>query len=536
MNCKPSTSRDERIGGTGVNAADIVLARAREVPERIGFWFEDGRSMTYEELDARSEWLAERLAELGMKTGDWLGVYLENTPDVFLVLLASFRAGIVYVPANVMVQSAELRHILSDSGSVALLADPRRADVVREATEDLELRFVATFDPDPPAGWTSLGEPDGVAEGRPALDLAEEHPAFVIYTSGTTGAMKGVVQTHGSVLSWVTSQGERQRGRPGPYPPMPDTAPPNIDAFPLSHGTGVLSALYAYWVGRPLVMMRKFEAELYLRLAEHHRVDNLFGAPTMFQMLATSEVVDDYDLSSVKIAMCGGAPLAPAVAEIFERRLRVPLIQTYGQSETGPIATWSARDIREGIRKPGSVGKLVPGVELRVENEQGEALPPGEQGELVARSPNVMKGYIGGAEIAGSTVTADGWVHTGDIGYVDEDGWIYITGRKRELIIVGGFNVYPAELENVLLMHPGVREAAVVGVPEQRLGEIPLAYVVATSGVSEKDLIEWTRAKLAHYKAVRRVEFVDELPRGATEKVLIHQLQQAGRGGPSVGT
>jgi acyl-CoA synthetase (AMP-forming)/AMP-acid ligase II len=181
------------------------------------------------------------------------------------------------------------------------------------------------------------------------------------------------------------------------------------------------------------------------------------------------------------------------------------------------------------------VGKLVPGVELRVESEDGHELAAGEQGELVARSPNVMSGYIGGAGVAGSTVTADGWVRTGDIGYVDDDGWIYITGRKRELIIVGGFNVYPAELENVLLMHPGVREAAVVGVPEERLGEIPLAYVVANPGVSEQDLIDWTRAKLAHYKAIRRVEFVAELPRGATEKVLIHQLQQTGRGGPHVG-
>ena len=518
-----------------MNAADIVLARSREVPERAGFWFEDGSSLTYDELDAKSASLAEHLASLGLRAGDWLGVYLENTPDVLLVLLAAFRAGIVYVPANLMVQSAELRHILSDSGSVALLADPRRADVVTEAIDGLELRFVATFEADPPSGWSALGSTHPAGERQAMLDLAPEHPAFVIYTSGTTGTMKGVVQTHGSIMSWVGSQGERQRGRPGPYPPMPETTPPNIDAFPLSHGTGVLSALYAYWVGRPLVMMRKFEAELYLRLAEQHRVDNLFGAPTMFQMLATSDVVEQYDLSSVKIAMCGGAPLAPAVAESFERRLGVPLIQTYGQSETGPIATWSPRDIRDGVRKPGSVGKLVPGVELRVENEEGESLPAGEQGELVARSPNVMQGYIGGAEVAGSTVSDDGWVYTGDIGYVDEDGWIYITGRKRELIIVGGFNVYPAELENVLLMHHGVRDAAVVGAPDERLGEIPLAYVVAGPGVTEQELIDWTRAKLAHYKAIRRVEFVDELPRGATEKVLIHQLQQAGRGGPNVG-
>jgi long-chain acyl-CoA synthetase len=518
-----------------VNAADIVLDRAREVPERTAFWFEDGRSLTYAQLDAHSGWLARRFAELGLRAGDWLGVYLENAPEVFLVQLAAFRAGIVYVPANLMVHSAELRHILSDSGAVGLVAEPRRADVVAEAIDGLGLRFVATPSAEPPAGWVALGEFDADIASRPALDLAAEHPAFVIYTSGTTGAMKGVVQTHGSIASWVRSQGERQRGRPGPYPPMPETTPPNIDAFPLSHGTGVLSALYAYWVGRPLVMMRKFEVELYLRLAERHRVDNLFGAPTMFQMLATSDVVENYDLSSVKVAMCGGAPLAPAVAESFERRLRVPLIQTYGQSETGPIATWSPKDIRDGIRKPGSVGKLVPGVELRVENEDGLALAPGEQGELVARSPNVMQGYVGGGDVAGATVTDDGWVHTGDIGYVDEEGWIYITGRKRELIIVGGFNVYPAEIENVLLMHPGVREAAVVGVPEERLGEIPLAYVVAQPGVTEQALIDWTRAKLAHYKAIRRVEFVDELPRGATEKVLIHELQNARRGGSSVG-
>jgi acyl-CoA synthetase (AMP-forming)/AMP-acid ligase II len=173
-------------------------------------------------------------------------------------------------------------------------------------------------------------------------------------------------------------------------------------------------------------------------------------------------------------------------------------------------------------------------VELRVLDEDGHELAPGEQGELVARSPNVMKGYIGGEAIAQGTVTSDGWIHTGDIGYVDEDGWIYITGRKRELIIVGGFNVYPAEVENALLLHPAVSEAAVVGIPDERLGEIPLAYVVAGPGVDEAELIQWTRQKLAKYKAVRRVEFVEELKRGATEKVLVNELQQAARGGSDV--
>jgi long-chain acyl-CoA synthetase len=518
-----------------MNASTIVLDRADEAPARPGLWFEDDSSLTYGDIDARTAWLARRFHELGFSAGDWLGVYLENTPEVLLVLLGAMRAGLVYVPAHLMVQAGELRHILGDSGAAGLVADPRRADVVAEAVDGLGVRGVMTFAADAPGGWNYLGEFDGaVPDSDPILDLEADHPAFVIYTSGTTGAMKGVVQTHSSIVSWVSSQGERQRGRPGPYPLMPDGTPPNIDAFPLSHGTGVLSALFAYWVGRSLVMMRKFEVETYLRLASSHHVDNLFGAPTMFQMLATSDLVDRYDLSSVKIAMCGGAPLPPAVAESFEQRLGVTLIQTYGQSETGPIATWSPKDVKAGIRKPGSVGKLVPGVELRVLDEDGHELAPGEQGELVARSPNVMKGYIGGEAIAQGTVTSDGWIHTGDIGYVDEDGWIYITGRKRELIIVGGFNVYPAEVENALLLHPAVSEAAVVGIPDERLGEIPLAYVVAGPGVDEAELIQWTRQKLAKYKAVRRVEFVEELKRGATEKVLVNELQQAARGGSDV--
>jgi len=517
-------------GVPAVNLVDIILDRARETPDRTALWFED-QSLTYAELDARSARLAERLRELGMTSGEWLGVYLDNTAEALLTMLAAMRAGIVFVPVNLMLQAAELRHILSDSGAVALIAEPGRENVVSEATAALDLRFVATFRGNAPHGWTPIGGVDGPTHRSSRVDLDADQTALVVYTSGTTGAMKGAMHTHGSMMSWVRSQAERQRGRPGPYAPKSADRSPNINPFALSSSAGVFTTLHAYWTGRSLLMMRKFAPQPFLRQVERHQVDNLFGVPTMFQMLVTSDEASDYDLSSVTIATCSGAPLAPAVADSFEKRFGVPLVQFYGQSETGPITAWSPKDIRAGIRKPGSVGKLLPGVELRIEDEDRNTLPAGEHGELVARSPSVMSGYIGGTAVAGETVTADGWVRTGDVGWIDGDGWVYISGRKRQLIIVGGSNVYPAEVENALLSHPDVREAAVVGVPDERLGEIPMAYVVAKPTVTEQDLIAWTRTRLAHYKAVRKVEFVENLPRGVTDKVLLKELQNTKGGG-----
>jgi long-chain acyl-CoA synthetase len=506
-----------------VNVASAVLDRAVQIPDRVALWYEDGTSYSFRELDGRSTRLAGKLRAQGLGLGDRLCVYMMNSPELVIVLLACLRSGVVYVPAHLMLQAGELRHVVTDAHCKALLAEATGKE--RVAAAGLAgLAWIGTLSPDVPAGWVDLN----AVEAEPfdgAVDVGPEHEAFVIYTSGTTGLPKGAVQTHGGMTSWLNSQGERARGRPGPYEPMPDTTPPNINAMPLSHGTGLLTLFFAFHMGRPIVLMTRFQIDTYLGLVQRHKVDNLFGAPTMFQMLANHKDADRYDLSSVKAAMSGGAPLIPAVAQRFEERFGVPIMQTYGQTETGPIASWSPRDIRAGIRKPGSVGRVHEGVRVRIVDEAGDDLPAGETGEIVATSPSVMAGYLGhGAQDTKVTVK-DGWVHTGDLGYLDSDGWLFITGRKRELIIVGGFNVYPAELENVLLQHPSVEEVVVVAGPDERLVEVPVAYVVADPPVAEKELIEFCRDRVAHYKAVRHVFFVDELPKGETRKVLLGELQ-----------
>ena len=510
-----------------MNVASVVLGRAAQVPDRVALWYEDGASYSFRDLDTRSAELAGKLQALGMGPGDRLCVYMLNSPELVTVLLACLRSGVVYVPAHLMLQAGELRHVVTDAHCRALLADAAGRERV-EAAALTGLAWIGTLSAEVPADWVDVGAVEAPPfEG--AVDVSPEHAAFVIYTSGTTGLPKGAVQTHGGMTSWLNSQGERARGRPGPYEPMPDSTPPNINAMPLSHGTGLLTLFFAFHMGRPLVLMTRFQIDTYLELVQRHRVDNLFGAPTMFQMLANYRDADKYDLSSVRAAMSGGAPLIPAVAQRFEDRFGVQIMQTYGQTETGPIASWSPRDVRAGIRKPGSVGRVHEGVKVRIVDDAGSDLPAGETGEIVATSPSVMAGYLGhGAEDTRVTVK-DGWVHTGDLGYVDSDGWLFITGRKRELIIVGGFNVYPAELENVLLQHPSVQEVVVVAGPDERLVEVPVAYVVADPPVSEQELIAFCRDRVAHYKAIRHVFFVDELPKGETRKVLLGELQKDSR-------
>jgi long-chain acyl-CoA synthetase len=510
-----------------VNVASVALERAGQVPDRIALWYEDGTSYTFADLDRRSAELAGKFRALDLGPSDRLCVYMLNSPELVTVLLACLRSGIVYVPAHLMLQSGELRHVTTDARCKALLADSAGKGRVDGARLD-GLAWTGTLSAAVPEGWVDVNAVEAALfEGT--RNVGPEHEAFVIYTSGTTGLPKGAVQTHGGMTSWLDSQGERARGRPGPYEPMPEGTPPNINAMPLSHGTGLLTLFFAFLMGRPIVLMTRFVIDKYLELVQRHRVDNLFGAPTMFQMLANYRDVVKYDLSSVKAAMSGGAPLIPAVAERFEERFGIPIMQTYGQTETGPIASWSPRDVRAGIRKPGSVGRIHEGVQVRIVSEVGDDLPQGETGEIVATSPSVMAGYLGHGTHDTSVTVKDGWVHTGDLGYVDADGWLFITGRRRELIIVGGFNVYPAELENVLLQHPSVQEVVVVGGPDERLVEVPVAYVVADPPLTETELIDFCRDRVAHYKGIRHVFFVEELPKGETRKVLLGELQKDSR-------
>jgi long-chain acyl-CoA synthetase len=337
-----------------------------------------------------------------------------------------------------------------------------------------------------------------------APQAGDGNEAIVLLTSGSTGKPKGVALSHDAV--WASLQATvsafRRDTRPTPIPT--ERKPPNLIANPLSHTAGVVRLLFALYVGRSVVLLRKFDARAAKAAIDTHGIDNLTINPTMLQMLL-DDLPPDADLGPVRYASSGTAPLTPALREAFEARFGIPVLQAYGQTEAfGGIAIERVKDVLAGHRHPGSVGKPLPGVEVRIDD-----------GEIVVRTPASLLGYLG--EDAASPVDSDGWLHTGDLGHLDDEGFLYVTGRRKNVIICGGFNVIPEELEAALSIDGAVRDAVVVAIPDARLGEIPVALVEG-DGTAEA-ILERVESRLAPYKRPRHLFVVDALPRVANGKV-----------------
>jgi long-chain acyl-CoA synthetase len=344
-----------------------------------------------------------------------------------------------------------------------------------------------------------------IAEAMNVGGTGDGDEALVLLTSGSTGEPKGVALSHGAAWAMLraTVSAFRKDTAPGPMPTSP--RPPNLIANPLSHTAGVVRLLFALYVGRSVVLLRKFDAAAAKRAIDAHGIDNLTINPTMMQMLLDA-LPPGSDLGAVRYVSSGTAPLTPALRETFEGRFNVPVLQAYGQTEAfGGIAIENVKDVLAGRRRPGSVGKPLPGVELRI----------AEDGEILVRTKTTLSGYIGAD--GDSPVDTDGWLHTGDLGHLDDDGYLFVTGRTKNVIICGGFNIIPEEIEAALADDADVREATVIGIPDERLGEIPVAVI---EGEGDADaILERVSKRLAPYKRPRRVIVVDALPRVANGKV-----------------
>ena len=494
-----------------LSLAAILETSARDRPDKAAIVQGPAR-ISYRELDARAQAVAADLAGRGIGPGDIVALACPNVLAFPAFYFGVLKAGATVLPVSILLKRDEMAYLLNDSGAKALIC--------HEGSAELPLGEVgrAAFG-DAPAcrHFIEAGAP--VAEA--SFDTVQRGPdevAVVLYTSGTTGRPKGAMLTHTNLLMNAEICVELGEVRPE------DVV---LVALPLFHVFGqVVQMLAAFRKGATVVLAPRFEPGLCLGLMESEKVTLFSGVPTMLWALLTYPDADKHDLAAIASGLrqvtVGGASTPVEILRGFETKFDVTVLEGYGLSETSPGVSFNRRD-RE--RKVGSVGLPVWGVEVQVVDPEDNPVPAGEPGEVVVRGHCVMKGYLGRPEETAEALRG-GWFHTGDIGRFDEDGYLYIVDRLKEMIIRGGFNVYPREVEELLATHPGISLAAVVGVPDERYGEEVKAFVVPVAGANPEPeaIVAWARERLAGYKYPRIVELRESLPLGATGKILKRDL------------
>ena len=472
------------------SALAMFAANARRMPDAPAIHYRD-ETLTFAQLDERTSACAAALARRGVGRGDRVALCLQNVPEFVIVALAAWKAGGIVVPVNPMLKEREVRTIVEDCEPTIFVAE---ADV-----PDLTRGYAGQSPPEPGLG------PDDIA--------------FLTYTSGTTGPPKGAMNTHGNVV--FSSQAYREWIGIGGDDVI-------LGAAPLFHITGLIAHIgLALLTGAALVLDYRFDADRALALIERHGVTFTTGAITVFIALMNAE--SKRDTSTLRAILSGGAPVAPSTVAAFKERFGIYIHNVYGLTETTspshcvPIGARAPVDATSGAL---SVGVPIYGTVVRVVGDDGRELPAGEVGELVTSGPQVVPGYWGRPEESERAIPG-GRLHTGDVGFMDRDGWFYVVDRKKDQINAAGFKVWPREVEDVLYGHPAVREAAVVGVPDGYRGETVKAFVSLRPGASADadELIAFCRERMAAYKYPRIIEFVDELPKTASGKVLRRVLR-----------
>ncbi|MFY1638194.1 class I adenylate-forming enzyme family protein [Solwaraspora sp. WMMB335] len=512
---------------SAVNLARVLDGRRADRGDQPGLYGEDGRSWTFDQIDLIAGGVATALRAEGVGAGDRVACYLTNGPEIVFFLFGCWKIGAVPVTVSSLYNAAELAESLAKTDPRLLLVDGRRPDVVAELVTTgapVPIRSVAGPIADVGPAAEPVAEVEPLPWRRavrvPAVDVTAEAEACVLFTGGTTGRPKAVSVTHGGTRESLMRLARVATGTDAEGTAAPQ-AKPNLIALPLFHSGGQHSLLFAFFVGRAAVVWERFGVDRLADLMDRFGFDNFFFLPTMVYDIVHAERNLPFD--GVKSVLVAGQAISWPLRRAFEQRYRVPILVNYGSTEAGHIAGWSGRDMKAGHWKPGSAGRVYPGVELEIRDDTGAAVPPGGQGEVVVRSA-LTKGYVNDAE-ASRELVRDGWVHTGDIGYVDDDGVLFLVGRKRDMIKCGGFQVWPEEIEDELRGHPLVSDVRVLGRPDDRLGEIPVALVVrrADDAVPDSELagrlVAYARDRLAHFKAPRRIEFVPALERSTTGKI-----------------
>ncbi|RRO17614.1 long-chain fatty acid--CoA ligase [Saccharopolyspora rhizosphaerae] len=528
------------------NLVELFAETVREHADEIALTYFDGR-LTFAELDELSNGLACHLVESGVAQGDRIAVYLQNVPQFAIAVLAGWKAGAIVVPLNPMYRTHELTKILGDARPAAVISSEQGwHEVVGGVAQALEIgtaittseldlqtrhdqRLFARTERRPAAGCADLLAVARAHAGEcpPAVSPAASDVALLVYTSGTSGVPKGATNTHGNVV--FNAEGTALR--------LTDDTPGGIFALaPLFHITGlVVQFAAALAAGRQLDLAYRFEPGVVLDALAEHRPAFMVGPSTAYMALMNHPEVTPEHFASLRMVHSGGAPLPSAVVEAFRERFGLYIRNGYGLTETTATAT----SVPLGAEAPvdAASGTLAVGVPtyntvLRVVDENGADLPVGEIGEIVIEGPMVVPSYWNKPEETEAAIR-DGRLHTGDVGFMDEQGWFYVVDRKKDMINASGFKVWPREVEDVLYGHPAVREAAVVGVPDAYRGETVKAFISLSHGstATGEELVEHCRKQLAAYKYPRSVEVLDELPKTATGKILRRQLREEARAG-----
>jgi len=490
------------------NLANNLIATAERHGDHVAQKLDDAQ-LTYRQLDEGSARVAGLLAEKGVGPGDRVGIMLPNVPYFALVYYGVLRAGGVIVPMNVLLKGREVTFYLRDPDAKVVFAWHEFADAAQAGAQEAGAEAIIVE----PGEFEQL-----VAKAEPRTEVADragDDTAVILYTSGTTGTPKGAELTHDNLarnaevaaaLFGITEK---------------DVV---LGALPLFHSFGQTCAMNTcIRAGGTLTLIPRFDPDKALAMMARDKVTIFEGVPTMYTAMLHAKTADEADTSTLRLCASGGAALPVEVLHAFDEKFGCKILEGYGLSETSPVASFNHPD-RE--RKPGSIGTPIEGVEMKVVDEDGRDVAQGEVGEIVIRGHNVMKGYWRKPDATAETIR-DGWFHSGDMAKVDEDGYFFIVDRKKDLIIRGGYNVYPREIEEVLYEHPAVAEAAVIGMPHQELGEEVAACVALKEGreVDATELRDFAKERVAAYKYPRKVFFVDELPKGPTGKILKREIK-----------
>lgn len=513
-----------------MNTTEFLMIAMSICPDKVAVVFE-GKRYTFSQLNDRANRLGNALSNLGAQKGDRVATLQVNCNQCVEAYFAAAKIGAIYVPLNFRARGNELTYMLNSSEANTLLVGERYIDLVNSIKPELaSVKNLISIESQHEGMLYYEDMMVSSAADEIFTEIDDDDTTILMYTAGTTGFPKGVMLSHNSFAIYVLENVS---------PADPELEEKNILTVPLYHVAGIQAMMAAIYGGRTLVMERQFEPKEWMGLVEAERVDRAMMVPTMLKQLMDHPDFSKHDLSSLRVITYGAAPMP---LEVIKRAVDVfpgvSFINAFGQTETAStITTLSPEDHsitgteeekEKKLKRLSSIGRPMSDVEMKIVDGEGNELPPGQVGEIVTRGPRVMSGYWKDQEKTEKTVDKDGWVHTGDMGYVDEDGYFFLAGRATDMIIRGGENISPEEVEAVLHSHPKVEEAAVIGVPDAEWGEVPMGVIVLKEGetATPEELMEYCRANLASYKRPRSVVFADELPRNPMGKVLKRVLRE----------